>query len=158
MVYPILSSTSIYTLYIYTSIYTHYNTHIIFKHTFCFQILGKKDILAVLHPGQPEAESASLGNKQRKALGGVFPSLGGSDSTTSPRGNQPLGIHLENWFWFTQVNALAVLWIRIQFDLHYLTGSGSARDGENGSGTEPCSIKASQNKGDSFFYNFLLDL
>jgi hypothetical protein len=30
----------------------------------------------VLHPGLPEAESASLGNKQRKALG-VFPSLGG---------------------------------------------------------------------------------
>ncbi len=30
----------------------------------------------MLHPGLPEAESASLGNKQRKALG-VFPSLGG---------------------------------------------------------------------------------
>ena len=34
-----------------------------------FQILGKKDILAVLHAGQPEAESASLGTKQKKALG-----------------------------------------------------------------------------------------
>ncbi len=33
------------------------------------QILGKKDILAVLHAGQPEAESASLGTKQKKALG-----------------------------------------------------------------------------------------
>jgi hypothetical protein len=40
------------------------------------QILGKKDILAVLHPGLPEAESASLGNKQRKALG-AFSGLGG---------------------------------------------------------------------------------
>lgn len=43
------------------------------------EILGKKDILAVLHPGLPEAElSASLGNKHRsKPLGGVFPGLGG---------------------------------------------------------------------------------
>jgi len=39
------------------------------------ELLGKRDILAVLHSGQPEAESASLGNKQRKALGGVFPNF-----------------------------------------------------------------------------------
>ena len=34
------------------------------------------------------------------------------------------------------------------------------RDGENGSGTDPGSIKSSQNKGDKklVFYNFLLDL
>ena len=34
------------------------------------------------------------------------------------------------------------------------------RDGENGSGTDPSSIKSSQNKGDNklVFYNFLLDL
>jgi len=33
------------------------------------EILGKKDILATLHPGAPEAESASLGTQQRKTLG-----------------------------------------------------------------------------------------
>lgn len=55
------------------------------------EILGKKDILAVLHPGLPEAESASLGNKQRKALG-VFPSLGGQDAGSAQNrgeGQQP---------------------------------------------------------------------
>ena len=36
---------------------------------FYYQILGKKDILAVLHPGAPEAESASLGTKQRRSNG-----------------------------------------------------------------------------------------
>jgi len=33
------------------------------------EILGKKDILATLHPGAPEAESSSLGTQQRKTLG-----------------------------------------------------------------------------------------
>ena len=33
------------------------------------QILGKKDILATLHPGAPEAESSSLGKETRKTLG-----------------------------------------------------------------------------------------
>jgi len=33
------------------------------------EILGKKDILATLHPGSPEAESSSLGTSQRKTLG-----------------------------------------------------------------------------------------
>jgi len=33
------------------------------------ELLGKKDILATLHPGSPEAESASLGTQQRKTLG-----------------------------------------------------------------------------------------
>jgi len=33
------------------------------------EILGKKDILATLHPGAPEAESSSLGTSQRKTLG-----------------------------------------------------------------------------------------
>ena len=34
------------------------------------------------------------------------------------------------------------------------------RDGENGSGMDPASIKSSQNKGDKklFFYNLFLDL
>ena len=39
------------------------------------QILGKKDILATLHPGAPEAESSSLGKETRKSLG-VLHSLG----------------------------------------------------------------------------------
>jgi len=47
------------------------------------EILGKKDILAVLHAGQPEAESASLGTKQKKALG-IFPNLNPDQSSSSP--------------------------------------------------------------------------
>jgi len=39
------------------------------------EILGKKDILATLHPGAPEAESSSLGKETRKSLG-VLHSLG----------------------------------------------------------------------------------
>lgn len=41
------------------------------------EILGKKDILATLHPGAPETESSSLGKETRKTLG-VLSSLGGS--------------------------------------------------------------------------------
>jgi hypothetical protein len=33
------------------------------------EILGKKDILATLHPGSPDGESSSLGSSQRKAMG-----------------------------------------------------------------------------------------
>ena len=40
------------------------------------QLLGKKDILATLHPGPPPAESSSLGTQQRKTLG-VLSSLAG---------------------------------------------------------------------------------
>ncbi|XP_023325926.1 motile sperm domain-containing protein 1 isoform X2 [Eurytemora carolleeae] len=47
------------------------------------EILGKKDVLAILHPGLPEAESASLGNKQRKSQPG-FPLLK-SDGDSPPR-------------------------------------------------------------------------
>jgi hypothetical protein len=43
------------------------------------EMLGKKDIQAVLHAGNPDPQSNSLGDKQRKALGGVFPSLGQPD-------------------------------------------------------------------------------
>jgi len=46
------------------------------------ELLGKKDILALLHAGQPDSQSNSLGDKQRKALGGVFPSLGQGDSSS----------------------------------------------------------------------------
>jgi len=46
------------------------------------EILGKKDILAVLHPGSPEAESASLGTKQRRTLG-MFPNLSSSEQAPS---------------------------------------------------------------------------
>ena len=42
-----------------------------------FQLLGKKDILATLHPGPPPAESSSLGTQQRKTLG-VLSSLAGA--------------------------------------------------------------------------------
>ena len=41
------------------------------------QLLGKKDILATLHPGPPPAESSSLGTQQRKTLG-VLSSLAGA--------------------------------------------------------------------------------
>jgi len=40
------------------------------------ELLGKKDILATLHPGPPPAESSSLGSQQRKTLG-VLSSLAG---------------------------------------------------------------------------------
>jgi len=33
------------------------------------EVLGKKDILATLHPGAPDSESSSLGSSQRKAMG-----------------------------------------------------------------------------------------
>ena len=39
--------------------------------------MGKKDILATLHPGPPPAESSSLGTQQRKTLG-VLSSLAGA--------------------------------------------------------------------------------
>jgi len=41
------------------------------------ELLGKKDILATLHPGPPPAESSSLGTQQRKTLG-VLSSLAGA--------------------------------------------------------------------------------
>ena len=52
-------------------------------------MLGRKDILAVLHAGNPDPQSNSLGDKQRKALGGVFPSLGGgnTDGSGGPAGH-----------------------------------------------------------------------
>jgi len=57
------------------------------------EILGKKDILATLHPGAPEAESASLGTQQRKTLG-VLSSLakgqvGGAQGDTQNREGHP---------------------------------------------------------------------
>ena len=62
-----------------------------------FQILGKKDILATLHPGAPEAESSSLGKETRKSLG-VLHSLGAKaqadaqESLQGGRGEGCLGI------------------------------------------------------------------
>eukprot|EP00088_Acartia_fossae_P003111 TRINITY_DN11290_c0_g1_i1.p1 TRINITY_DN11290_c0_g1~~TRINITY_DN11290_c0_g1_i1.p1 ORF type:complete len:228 (-),score=62.23 TRINITY_DN11290_c0_g1_i1:485-1168(-) len=50
------------------------------------EMLGRKDILAVLHAGNPDPQSNSLGDKQRKALGGVFPSLGGGGGHTDGSG------------------------------------------------------------------------
>jgi len=38
------------------------------------EILGKKDVLATLHPGSPEGESSSLGSSTRKALS-VMPGM-----------------------------------------------------------------------------------
>jgi len=38
------------------------------------EILGKKDILATLHPGTPDGESSSLGSSQRKSLS-ALPSM-----------------------------------------------------------------------------------
>jgi len=52
------------------------------------ELLGKKDILALLHAGQPDSQSNSLGDKQRKALGGVFPSLGQGDSSSQQQNNR----------------------------------------------------------------------
>ena len=49
-------------------------------------MLGKKDILAILHAGNPDPQSNSLGDKQRKALGGVFPSLGGGGGQQDANG------------------------------------------------------------------------
>ena len=61
------------------------------------QILGKKDILATLHPGAPEAESSSLGKETRKSLG-VLHTLGAKaqadaqESLQGGRGKGCLGI------------------------------------------------------------------
>jgi len=59
------------------------------------EILGKKDILATLHPGAPETESSSLGKETRKTLG-VLSNLGGrvhaeahQDGTRGERDYQP---------------------------------------------------------------------
>lgn len=60
------------------------------------EILGKKDILATLHPGAPETESSSLGKETRKTLG-VLSNLGGrshtaeahADGTRGDRDYQP---------------------------------------------------------------------
>ena len=51
--------------------------------TCMFQLLGKKDILATLHPGPPPAESSSLGTQQRKTLG-VLSSLAGARQGQNP--------------------------------------------------------------------------
>jgi len=51
------------------------------------EILGKKDILATLHPGAPESESASLGTQQRKTLG-VLSSLAKGQTATGHVDNQ----------------------------------------------------------------------
>ena len=56
---------------------------------------------------------------------------------------------------------IEVLWIPIRSDPHHLAGSDPHHDRENGSGTDPGSIKISQNKGDkkvSFLNIFSLDL
>lgn len=52
------------------------------------EMLGKKDILALLHAGLPDPKSNSLGDKQRKALGGVFPSLGQGGDASSGSDNR----------------------------------------------------------------------
>ena len=49
------------------------------------QLLGKKDILATLHPGPPPAESSSLGTQQRKTLG-VLSSLAGRQQQLTESG------------------------------------------------------------------------
>jgi len=49
------------------------------------ELLGKKDILATLHPGPPPAESSSLGTQQRKTLG-VLSSLAGRQHQLSEGG------------------------------------------------------------------------
>ena len=49
------------------------------------QLLGKKDILATLHPGPPPAESSSLGTQQRKTLG-VLSSLAGRQQQLAESG------------------------------------------------------------------------
>jgi len=49
------------------------------------ELLGKKDILATLHPGPPPAESSSLGTQQRKTLG-VLSSLAGRQQQLSESG------------------------------------------------------------------------
>lgn len=51
------------------------------------EILGKKDILATLHPGAPEAESSSLGKETRKTLG-VLSSLGARAHHEDSHGEQ----------------------------------------------------------------------
>lgn len=49
------------------------------------ELLGKKDILATLHPGPPPAESSSLGTQQRKTLG-VLSSLAGRQQQLAESG------------------------------------------------------------------------
>ena len=64
-------------------------------------MLGKKDILALLHAGQPDSQSNSLGDKQRKALGGVFPSLGQGDSSSQQQNNRGMTMHIDFIFRLT---------------------------------------------------------
>jgi len=54
------------------------------------ELLGKKDILATLHPGPPPAESSSLGTQQRKTLG-VLSSLAGARQGQGPTEGGLLG-------------------------------------------------------------------
>lgn len=49
------------------------------------EILGKKDILATLHPGAPETESSSLGKETRKSLG-VLSSLSSHQTAAQAEG------------------------------------------------------------------------
>lgn len=51
------------------------------------EVLGKKDILATLHPGAPETESSSLGKETRKTLG-VLSSLGSRAQSELAEGAQ----------------------------------------------------------------------
>jgi len=60
------------------------------------EILGKKDILATLHPGAPESESASLGTQQRKTLG-VLSSLAKGQTATGHVDNQSREGHPPNY-------------------------------------------------------------
>jgi len=60
------------------------------------EILGKKDILATLHPGSPEAESSSLGTSQRKTLG-VLSSLQSQQQAVSPGEGQNREVQSPNY-------------------------------------------------------------
>lgn len=53
------------------------------------EILGKKDILATLHPGSPEGESSSLGSSTRKALS-VMPGMSQAQGASNIAGQKDL--------------------------------------------------------------------
>jgi len=53
------------------------------------EILGKKDILATLHPGSPEGESSSLGSSTRKALS-VMPGMSQAQGASNIQGQKDL--------------------------------------------------------------------
>jgi len=61
------------------------------------ELLGKKDILATLHPGPPPAESSSLGTQQRKTLGVLSSLAGARQQGVGDAGGVEAGRHPPNY-------------------------------------------------------------